>query len=412
MKQHKLGLTLPLSILVLALTGCGSDTDSNDLSALCTAETTSIIDASDITAEIIYNQVDEAAGDNDDFVNAQAISKNDIVSGSLDKVLNNCIDCYDNYSFAVAAGDELEITLNGDDGTNFDIILFNTTGEAYISQSLGSTSSEKLNYTVPAGTTSLTALIETGIISTGSYTLTITSFTDATPIEPSTSELNGAISDAVSGLIISGASLQLRECGATTGDIIASVTSDASGGYSFADIETGTYTAEVSFDGYITEYATIALSADAASVKNFPLSEELAPGEKRVVLSWGASPSDLDSYLSGPLSGGGTFTIYYSDRNTAGGDAQLDLDDAGGFGPETITISTQNAGTYTYWVQDFSNRSNPSSNALANSGATVRIYGENGLIREINIPTGTGNKWNVFTMTDDTVTTTNTITTD
>lgn len=410
-KQWQYLLLLPA--LLLVLTGCGSssdDDDEDDLSAQCPA-TSTITDADEVLTEIIYTALTESPDAGDTVGTATSTSKNEIVTGTLTG--GGSVDRWDYYSFDVTAGDELEISLTGDTGTNFDIILLKTSDESFIDQSLNSTSFDKILYTVESGITSLTVYVETANTSAsnaGNYTLTITSFTDTTPITPSTSELNGKITDASSGDVLQGASIKLRACGEKTGDVLASDTSDASGNYNI-DITTGTYTAEVSLDGYTSEFTTIALTADEDSIKNFPLNEQLAAGETRIVLSWGASPSDLDSHLQVPRASPNTGTAEISYQNRSEEGAALDVDDGGGFGPETITISTANTGTYTYWVQDYSNKGSTTSTALANSGAEVKVYNEDGLAKTFTVPSGAGDKWNVFTMDGDTgaITTVNTI---
>lgn len=405
LKKHLRYASL-LPALLLMLTGCGSSSSSNDdLSAQCPS-TSTITDADEVLTEITYTNVTESPDAGDSVGTATAISKNEIVTGTLTG--GGAVDRWDYYSFDVTAGDELEITLSGDQGTNFDIILLQTSNESFIDQSLNSTSNDKILYTVASGVSSLTIYVESVTNSNGDYSLTITSFTDSTPITPSTSELNGKITDASTGTVLSGASVKLRACGETTGDVLASDTSDSSGNYN-VDITTGTYTAEVSLDGYTSEFTTIALTADEDSLKNFPLNEQLSAGETRIVLSWGASPSDLDSHLQVPKSTSGTTEISFRNRSEEG--SALDLDDTGGFGPETITISTANTGTYTYWVQDYSNKNSTTSTELANSGAEVKVYNEDGLANTFTVPSGAGDKWNVFTMDGDTgvITTVNTI---
>lgn len=105
----------------------------------------------------------------------------------------------------------------------------------------------------------------------------------------------------------------------------------------------------------------------------------------RIVLRWGATPSDLDSHLTGPtINGNGRFHIYYGNRNyTDGNDptnirtiyaADLDYDDTSSYGPEITSISTLTPGEYYFYVHDYSNRSNSSSTALSNSNANVILY--------------------------------------
>lgn len=111
----------------------------------------------------------------------------------------------------------------------------------------------------------------------------------------------------------------------------------------------------------------------------------------RVVLSWGKNPADLDSHLMFP---GGH--IYFERKD--GQDANLDVDDVDSFGPETITITKKHFGeSYTYAVQDFTNRGLPYGSELSASSAKVFVYVGSSLVRSYSVPVGKkGNIWTVF----------------
>jgi hypothetical protein len=58
-----------------------------------------------------------------------------------------------------------------------------------------------------------------------------------------------------------------------------------------------------------------------------------------------------------------------------GDDAQLDVDHVNGFGPETITVSRKHAGErYVYAVQDYTDKTDPTSQRLSWSSAKVFVY--------------------------------------
>jgi hypothetical protein len=78
--------------------------------------------------------------------------------------------------------------------------------------------------------------------------------------------------------------------------------------------------------------------------------------------------------------------------------AFLDVDDTSGEGPETITISRQQAGVYRYSVFDYTNQSNSASTALGASGARVQVFRSNGLVAEFAVPAQPGTLWTVFEM--------------
>ena len=114
----------------------------------------------------------------------------------------------------------------------------------------------------------------------------------------------------------------------------------------------------------------------------------------RVVLSWGATPSDLDSHIVYPEN-----HVYFSEKQ--GRDAHLDVDDTSSYGPETITLRKKRFGeTYVYAVRDFTNVSAPVSNALSHSQAKVFVYIGQSLVRTYYVPKGQdGNLWTVFRIT-------------
>lgn len=87
----------------------------------------------------------------------------------------------------------------------------------------------------------------------------------------------------------------------------------------------------------------------------------------RSILSWGASPSDLDSWAVS-VQGVSCDKVYYSNKACSG--ITLDQDVTTGFGPETITYSSLPVGArIQYVVHQYS-----SSGTLGNSGALLRVY--------------------------------------
>lgn len=116
----------------------------------------------------------------------------------------------------------------------------------------------------------------------------------------------------------------------------------------------------------------------------------------RIVLNWGAVPADLDSHIAFPHN-----HIYFARKTgDAHADANLDVDDTDGFGPETITISRKHAGeSYVYAVNDYINRANPGSTGLSQSNAKVLVYIGQSLVRSYYVPNKVGNLWTVFRIT-------------
>lgn len=128
----------------------------------------------------------------------------------------------------------------------------------------------------------------------------------------------------------------------------------------------------------------------------------------RVVLTWGASPNDLDLHLVGPNAlSTSRFHLYYGNRDigVAGTDswqADLDYDDRTAFGPEVVTIRQFVPGTYYFYVHNYSNWSSANSSVLSNSGAKVQVYrgNETTPINEFTVTQDqVGTYWNVFELT-------------
>jgi tetratricopeptide (TPR) repeat protein len=115
----------------------------------------------------------------------------------------------------------------------------------------------------------------------------------------------------------------------------------------------------------------------------------------RVVLNWNRRPEDLDAHL-----GFARQHVYFMNKNQD--NAQLDVDDTTGFGPETVTLYRRQSGMrYVYSVQSYTNRLSPDSRELASSGARVYVYVGRTLIRTYNVPAhGTGNLWTVFAVSE------------
>ncbi|WP_143331149.1 YfaP family protein [Burkholderia aenigmatica] len=114
----------------------------------------------------------------------------------------------------------------------------------------------------------------------------------------------------------------------------------------------------------------------------------------RVVLTWGAEPRDLDSHMTYPGN-----HVYF--RSKRGVDANLDVDDTDGYGPETVTLERKRDGdTYVYAVHDYSDRDAPGTTALSQSQAKVFVYVGESLVRTYYVPRNQpGNLWTVFRIT-------------
>lgn len=217
----------------------------------------------------------------------------------------------------------------------------------------------------------------------------------------STGDAAGRVIDAMTGSGISEVQLNLRagirQLSDTSGEIVATTITNEDGDYSFANVNAGTYTVFATRTGYADDvFVIFFVGGENRTEQNGDMSPNVTDGEIRIILTWGATPSDLDSHLTGPSSSGsGRFHVYFSDK-VEPDHADLDLDDVSSYGPETTTIHVRYPGTYRFSVHDYSNRSSTSSVAMSNSGANVKIISESGM-REFNIsPNTPATLWTVL----------------
>jgi len=284
--------------------------------------------------------------------------------------------------------------------------------------------------TVATTVTSQTGAYSTQAISPGTYTIVAalngfvsttvfnaaatagTSTAPTIPLAPDTKvvgNMTGGVSDATNGALISNPTLELRAgINATTGTPLATTTGDVESVYFFTSILPGTYTVTATAPGYVSASVTAIVlgntSTGAPDIIMSPVGTETA----RIVLTWGATPSDLDAHLTGPDTAPGLarFHVYYVNQGdlAARPYAALDIDNTESFGPETITISQQFTGVYRFSVHDYSNSDLNPSSALAESGARVQVYLDGALAREFFVPNQPGTLWTVFELNGSTIT--------
>lgn len=231
--------------------------------------------------------------------------------------------------------------------------------------------------------------------------------------------VQGEIRDAISGRPVGSVVVKLRKgWGVRAGSYVVdsrrnviTAATNAMGEFAFY-VPAGAYTAEISKDGYVTGYYNvISLDNNTAANKKteMVISPVLSDDEYRVVLTWGASPSDLDSHL-----------IYYVDDvktchlnfNTTSisyeGEtlAVLDRDDTSSYGPETVTITfkadlVHDNTKFSYFVHDYSNQNSTNSTAMSMSDATIHLYMGNTLYDTYHIQINkVATEWHVFDITD------------
>jgi hypothetical protein len=182
------------------------------------------------------------------------------------------------------------------------------------------------------------------------------------------------------------------------GDYLYVTTTNSSGYFSTEALAPGNYTAYIVDERSLTDetyrYNPLSLpikviSGTTTQNQNGTVSngEGISLNGMRMVLTWGADPSDLDSYLR--FNGN---TLYYANRNI--GNCSLDTDDVTGYGPETVTIYKVENYTYNYYIKHCSG-----NGSIATSSACVTIYfgNDSSPAYVIYPPEQSGRFWNIFT---------------
>lgn len=248
----------------------------------------------------------------------------------------------------------------------------------------------------------------TGYVSTAvvSQLLTLPStVVEPVPLVPSSpvpGGISGSLLNATSNAaIVSSVTVELRSgMNALTGTTVASQTT-STGTYQFTSVAAGVYTVLARGSGFADGSRTgIVVGAGTTRTgQDVLLSPSAGGSSARIVLSWGPTPPDIDSHLSGPVTGQtGRFWVYFDSKGscTVAPFACLDIDDVDGYGPETMTISQVKPGVYRYYVYDYTYRGSPTSTALGQSGAKVQLYVGSNLLQTFFVPQGAGNAWAVF----------------
>lgn len=210
---------------------------------------------------------------------------------------------------------------------------------------------------------------------------------------------SGSIVDATSGNGVEGLTLNIRKgVNNTKGVTIDTLVTSTSGNYKTGELEAGNYCIEIIDPSNIYKNSTVnikILGNHQIANQNGVVTQNIASNQMRVVLTWGATPKDLDSHTLIKIGDSNSCHVYYGDKDyyiDGKLNVLLDLDDTSSYGPETTTIyDTSKADKYTFYVYNYSG----GNNALSSSGAKVEIYHKDKYYC-LFVPNGTGRYWNVF----------------
>lgn len=163
------------------------------------------------------------------------------------------------------------------------------------------------------------------------------------------------------------------------------------------EVEDGEHSVTVTKEGeYVATSGNFTLeNGKVASAPQISIPKAVDYERIKIVLDWGEYPADLDSHIFSK-----NYHVYYP--NQIDGNLSLDHDDTTSYGPETVTIrDIDKNDVYRYFVHNYSDKFDYSSERLSNSNARVQVYFNNELKQTFNIKQGlAGTIWHVFDIVD------------
>ena len=244
------------------------------------------------------------------------------------------------------------------------------------------------------------------------------SYTLSYDVDVADNTLSGKVTDAVSGNVLANAKVTVMEeqiCRNPENQAdneendtyiesdLFTTTTDENGTFSFKSTFSGRYIIVVSKDGYNDSNSTVDMNYEEDKEVSIGLSPFTKNDKQlRIVMTWDDSIKDVDSHFTFPkIDGNGTGHIYYRNKDYTVNSEEiinLDLDDTDFYGPETTTVYKMNAaGTYSFYVHDFSNKSSKDSDLLSKANVNVVVYLGNDKIATYKVPENKkGTAWHVF----------------
>lgn len=201
--------------------------------------------------------------------------------------------------------------------------------------------------------------------------------------------------DAITGKPVEGANVLIENIGAFE--------TDSAGRVMFPRHPDGMLRVIFKKPKYIQTMFDVEIVAETIFINRFSVSPELNIDQFRVVLDWDEKPKDLDAHF---VKDGNYHISYRNTRVLSDGTGMLDRDDMDGYGPETITVARIDFnGNYSFFVHNYSQEINAGAPNISVSKATVRVYGNNKLLKTYTIPQNfDGKTWNVFRVVNGQVT--------
>ena len=287
------------------------------------------------------------------------------------------------------------------------------TGVNNVSIELNAVSGNKATYTT---TTNSEGAYEFSNVSAGKYTLNTIgegynkSTTDINIdkddikdfVIEGEANVNGTIINSQTGLGLANATINFSRP-STSKELFVEfiIITDNNGQFELIGAAMGSFTLTIEAEGFFTRIVEGILFSEGDNIiEQQTIVEEPEEGTYRIVLSWGESPSDLDSHITGP-NGNDRFHVFYDNTIYNNGIVNLDVDDVSSYGPETITIKSFEDGMYRYSVHNYSNQNLGGGIEIQESPARVEIFDFEGLVSTFIAPeyTGEGNTWRVFEIT-------------
>ena len=180
-------------------------------------------------------------------------------------------------------------------------------------------------------------------------------------------QVDGSVVDAVTGLGLQNAIIVFKIKG--TSEEVKSLLTDSLGEFSDDFVSNETLTAHITCNGYYSVYYEFNIAETSLVLEPFVLVPDRGD-VITIVLTWGATPADLDSYLQRKATEEKPdFVIYFRNKTYYEGGkliAELDLDKITGYGPETTSIYDY-TGEYEFYVMDYYSTTSPAN-------ATAKIY--------------------------------------